>query len=316
MNKNENVILDWSGDGGIGSESVCKDLLHGHSADDFIQSGCDFFDEAFGRNDEKVSEKEGTIEANRVLITHLNEKISELRRLVDTKTKENNQLEAEIQILKAKANNGNALTVHERHALAQWCFLDAYPIDWFCRLFFQTLPHEEVSAVFYGQFERLGKKLRGLVEVDPDSGIKTLFRYREGCEGHFTIKAYEVACKRLGLRVDVPVFTWRDRYSLDEINEAYLRLPEVNQGRERGAQLVDEYKRKHERPCKPTNDQDRELIDLCNGVLADMPTATITDQNEEIRHRSIAIRPRKIAYSTADRWRKTTIEANKARRLN
>lgn len=279
---------------------------------------CDFFDDAYGLIDEEVSEKEETIEANKTLIAYLNEKLSKLQRLVKDKRKENNQREAEIQILKARADNETVLSLHEKHALAQWCFCEGYPYTQFIYLYFQCLPYSEIPKAFSDKCNQLTKKLKELTEVDPYSGRETLCRYPAISDGVFPIRAYEVACRRLGWRVDVPIFTWREMYSLDEINKAYLQLPEVKRGRERGAQLVDEYKRKHEHQRKPktTIDENEQIHQLCNGVFADMPRATATEHNEEIRHRSIAIKSKKVSYSTADRWRKSTIKVNKERTLN
>ena len=259
---------------------------------------CDFFENSYGLIGEEVSEKEETIEANKTLITYLNEKISELQRLVDTKTKENNQLEAEIQILKARADNETVLSSHEKHALAQWCFCDNYQIYWFCNLYFQCLPYDEIPNSFADKFKQLAKKLKELIEVDPYSGRQTLCRYPAIGDGVFPIRAYEVACRRLGWRVDVPVFAWRDRYSLDEINQAYLQLPEVKRGRERGAQLVDEYKRKHERSSKQKLEEREDVERIVGAVFTEMPHATEDDKNYAIAKRA------HISIDQAKRWKR------------
>lgn len=292
MNKNENVILDWSGDGGIANTAVLSQKTPPIEQVD----RCDYFDDAFGRNDEKVRSKIAEIEANNRLMESLKKQIEELDERIDTAKRKNAQLQAEIQEMKADAGRKSALAVHEKHVFACWCFESRYSLTSFCKLYLRCLPCDELPQAFYGSFRRMMVSLNGYLAEDKNG--MTLCGYRGDDLRAFPIDAYRVACRRLGKRVDFPVFTLRERYSLEAIERAYRELPEVALGREREDSRLKLEERKSARP-KKRRLEEREDVELIVGsVFREMPHATEDEKNYEISKRA------HISIDQAKRWKK------------
>lgn len=179
---------------------------------------CSGFFSSYDQNGVEVSEKLAQVEACDLLDSKLQKEIERLNQQREANQKAKNQLLAEIQLLEKKDQNG--MGIHEKHALAQWCFLSHYSIEQFCKLYFGAVPDGELSFVFSRKCRELVGLMRKQVETS-GTGKRTLCLYPENNQGYFPIEAYRVLCQRIGLRVNLPVFSWREKRDLESINAEY-----------------------------------------------------------------------------------------------
>ena len=106
----------------------------------------------------------------------------------------------------------------------------------------------------------------------------------------FPIEAYLVVCKRDKKRTDRPIFTLREQWPIEVIEQTYNGLPSTQALREA------------EREALNKRDLTREAqLKIVGEVLRDMPNATVTDQTEEIRARFIKKKNLGKSWKTAER---------------
>lgn len=106
----------------------------------------------------------------------------------------------------------------------------------------------------------------------------------------FPIEAYRVACRRLEKRTDRPIFTLREKWPLEVIEQTYNDLPCVQAAREAKRETLGKRDLKRE-----------DKFEIVGEVLRDMPNATVTDQTEEIRARFIKKKNLGESWKTAER---------------
>ena len=271
---------------------------------------CGFFSRAFGRDDPDISQKLSDVEAYRVELGVLEEKREKLDQKIMEFSRLRDQLLKDIELAK---KGTHSLTASELLARAHMCFKPSYSIHEFSVLPIDVFPFFEIPMSIYWRCSHIASSLRRLVQVDEENN-RMLCGYAENAESkllplpgaRFPVEAFREACKVLQWPDRAPVFTLREEYTIEEIEREYGLLEEVKKGRKKG--------REASRKSKRTIDEYEDVYQLVNGVLRDMPKATVSDQNEEIRHRSIAIRKAMVSFTTADRWRKSTIKRNRERR--
>jgi hypothetical protein len=106
----------------------------------------------------------------------------------------------------------------------------------------------------------------------------------------FPIEAYLVVCSRLEKRTDRPIFTLREQWPLEVIEQTYNGLPCVQAAREAKRETLGKRDLKRE-----------DKFEIVGEVLRDMPNATVTDQTEEIRARFIKKTNLGKSWKTAER---------------
>ena len=215
-------------------------------------------------------------------LERLNEKRKELRRELD-------QLDAERQIMLENAGRPNALSDHEKLLMARAYEKSAYEVEEFATLYYSQPTQEirdalgkgeerDANPVFFKTIKKLTADIRTYIKKD-ESGVERLAGYVKHPDG-FPIEAYLVVCSRLKKRTDKLVFTLREQWPLEVIEQTYNGLPCVQAAREAKRETLGKRDLKRE-----------DKFEIVGEVLRDMPNATVTDQTEEIRAREALQKP-------------------------
>lgn len=209
-------------------------------------------------------------------LERLNEKRKELRRELD-------QLDAERQIMLENAGRPNALSAHEKLLMARAYEKSAYEVEEFATLYYSQ-PIQEIrdalgkgeerdaNPVFFKTIKKLTADIRTYIKKD-ESGVERLAGYVKHPDG-FPIEAYLVVCSRLKKRTDKLVFTLREQWPLEVIEQTYNGLPCVQAAREAKRETLGKRGRKRE-----------DKFEIVGEVLRDMPRETVTAQTVEIMER-------------------------------
>ncbi len=209
-------------------------------------------------------------------LERLNEKRKELRRELD-------QLDAERQIMLENAGRPNALSAHEKLVMARAYEKSAYEVEEFATLYYSQPTKEirdalgkgeerDANPVFFKTIKKLTADIRTFIKKD-ESGVERLDGYVKHPDG-FPIEAYLVVCSRLKKRTDRPIFTLREKWPLEVIEQTYNGLPSTQALREA------------EREALNKRDLTREAqLKIVGEVLRDMPRETVTAQTVEIMER-------------------------------
>lgn len=222
----------------------------------------------------------------------LNEKRKNLRRELD-------QLDAERQIMLDDAGRPNALSDHEKLLMARAYEKSAYEVEEFATLYYSQPTKEirdelgkgeerDANPVFFKTIKKLTADIRTFIKKD-ESGVERLAGYVKHPDG-FPIEAYLVVCSRLEKRTDRPIFTLREQWPLEVIEQTYNGLPCVQAAREAKRETLGKRDLKRE-----------DKFEIVGEVLRDMPNATVTDQTEEIRARFIKKTNLGKSWKTAER---------------
>lgn len=222
----------------------------------------------------------------------LNEKRKNLRRELD-------QLDAERQIMLDDAGRPNALSAHEKLLMARAFEKSAYEVEEFATLYYSQPTKEirdalgkgeerDANPVFFKTIKKLTADIRTFIKKD-ESGVERLDGYVKHPDG-FPIEAYLVVCSRLKKRTDRPIFTLREQWPLEVIEQTYNGLPCVQAAREAKRETLGKRDLKRE-----------DKFEIVGEVLRDMPNATVTDQTEEIRARFIKKTNLGKSWKTAER---------------
>lgn len=222
----------------------------------------------------------------------LNEKRKNLRRELD-------QLDAERQIMLDDAGRPNALSAHEKLLMARAFEKSAYEVEEFATLYYSQPTKEiryalgkgeerDANPVFFKTIKKLTADIRTFIKKD-ESGVERLAGYVKHPDG-FPIEAYLVVCSRLEKRTDRPIFTLREQWPLEVIEQTYNGLPCVQAAREAKRETLGKRDLKRE-----------DKFEIVVEVLRDMPNATVTDQTEEIRARFIKKTNLGKSWKTAER---------------
>lgn len=222
----------------------------------------------------------------------LNEKRKNLRRELD-------QLDAERQIMLKNAGRPNALSDHEKLLMARAYEKSAYEVEEFATLYYSQPTKEirdelgkgeerDANPVFFKTIKKLTADIRTFIKKD-ESGVERLAGYVKHPDG-FPIEAYLVVCSRLEKRTDRPIFTLREQWPLEVIEQTYNGLPCVQAAREAKRETLGKRDLKRE-----------DKFEIVGEVLRDMPNATVTDQTEEIRARFIKKTNLGKSWKTAER---------------
>ena len=225
-------------------------------------------------------------------LERLNEKRKELRRELD-------QLDAERQIMLKNAGRPNALSDHEKLLMARAYEKSAYKVEEFATLYYSQPTKEirdalgkgeerDANPVFFKTIKKLTADIRTYIKKD-ESGVERLDGYVKHPDG-FPIEAYLVVCSRLKKRTDKLVFTLREQWPLEVIEQTYNGLPCVQAAREAKRETLGKRDLKRE-----------DKFEIVGEVLRDMPNATVTDQIEEIRARFIKKTNLGKSWKTAER---------------
>lgn len=225
-------------------------------------------------------------------LERLNEKRKELRRELD-------QLDAERQIMLKNAGRPNALSDHEKLLMARAFEKSAYEVEEFATLYYSQPTKEirdalgkgeerDANPVFFKTIKKLTADIRTFIKKD-ESGVERLAGYVKHPDG-FPIEAYLVVCSRLEKRTDRPIFTLREQWPLEVIEQTYNGLPCVQAAREAKRETLGKRDLKRE-----------DKFEIVGEVLRDMPNATVTDQTEEIRARFIKKTNLGKSWKTAER---------------
>ena len=203
----------------------------------------------------------------------LNEKRKNLRRELD-------QLDAERQIMLDDAGRPNALSDHEKLLMARAFEKSAYEVEEFATLYYSQPTKEirdalgkgeerDANPVFFKTIKKLTADIRTFIKKD-ESGVERLDGYVKHPDG-FPIEAYLVVCSRLKKRTDRPIFTLREQWPIEVIEQTYNGLPSTQALREA------------EREALNKRDLTREAqLKIVGEVLRDMPRETVTAQTVEI----------------------------------
>lgn len=209
-------------------------------------------------------------------LERLNEKRKELRRELD-------QLDAERQIMLENAGRPNALSDHEKLLMARAYEKSAYEVEEFATLYYSQPTKEirdalgkgeerDANPVFFTTIKNLTADIRTFIKKD-ESGVERLAGYVKHPDG-FPIEAYLVVCKRDKKRTDRPIFTLREQWPIEVIEQTYNGLPCVQAAREAKRETLGKRGRKRE-----------DKFEIVGEVLRDMPRETVTAQTVEIMER-------------------------------
>lgn len=209
-------------------------------------------------------------------LERLNEKRKELRRELD-------QLDAERQIMLDDAGRPNALSAHEKLLMARAFEKSAYEVEEFATLYYSQPTQEirdalgkgeerDANPVFFKTIKKLTADIRTFIKKD-ESGVERLDGYVKHPDG-FPIEAYLVVCSRLKKRTDRPIFTLREQWPLEVIEQTYNGLPCVQAAREAKRETLGKRDLKRE-----------DKFEIVGEVLRDMPRETVTAQTVEIMER-------------------------------
>ena len=209
-------------------------------------------------------------------LERLNEKRKELRRELD-------QLDAERQIMLENAGRPNALSAHEKLLMARAFEKSAYEVEEFATLYYSQPTKEirdalgkgeerDANPVFFKTIKKLTADIRTYIKKD-ESGVERLAGYVKHPDG-FPIEAYLVVCSRLKKRTDKLVFTLREQWPLEVIEQTYNGLPCVQAAREAKRETLGKRDLKRE-----------DKFEIVGEVLRDMPRETVTAQTVEIMER-------------------------------
>ena len=209
-------------------------------------------------------------------LERLNEKRKELRRELD-------QLDAERQIMLENAGRPNALSAHEKLLMARAFEKSAYEVEEFATLYYSQPTKEirdalgkgeerDANPVFFKTIKKLTADIRTYIKKD-ESGVERLDGYVKHPDG-FPIEAYLVVCSRLKKRTDKLVFTLREQWPLEVIEQTYNGLPCVQAAREAKRETLGKRDLKRE-----------DKFEIVGEVLRDMPRETVTAQTVEIMER-------------------------------
>lgn len=288
--------LDFSADVfGVGSD---VDAL-AKQVNESAAGRCTYFDDSsdristdFANHSVKRAAKLRELKKVDQQLEKLNEKRKELRRELD-------QLDAERQIMLDDAGRPNALSAHEKLLMARAFEKSAYEVEEFATLYYSQPTKEirdelgkgeerDANPVFFKTIKKLTADIRTFIKKD-ESGVERLAGYVKHPDG-FPIEAYRVACRRLEKRTDRPIFTLREQWPLEVIEQTYNGLPCVQAAREAKRETLGKRDLKRE-----------DKFEIVGEVLRDMPNATVTDQTEEIRARFIKKTNLGKSWKTAER---------------
>ena len=288
--------LDFSADVfGVGSD---VDAL-AKQVNESAAGRCTYFDDSsdristdFANHSVKRAAKLRELKKVDQQLERLNEKRKELRRELD-------QLDAERQIMLENAGRPNALSDHEKLLMARAYEESAYEVEEFATLYYSQPTKEirdalgkgeerDANPVFFKTIKKLTADIRTYIKKD-ESGVERLAGYVKHPDG-FPIEAYLVVCSRLKKRTDKLVFTLREQWPLEVIEQTYNGLPCVQAAREAKRETLGKRDLKRE-----------DKFEIVGEVLRDMPNATVTDQTEEIRARFIKKTNLGKSWKTAER---------------
>lgn len=149
-------------------------------------------------------------------------------------------------------------------------------------------------SLFEGQYS-MGFYDERFTHRDPDEPLDMSQAERDV---FFSWEAYRDQCRRLGMNLNVPIFTLRDRLTIDDVRRAYEELPEVQSAKQVGQNAVSVLKKKIERPIKQRLEERDDVENIVGSVFREMPHATEDDKNYEISKRA------HISIDQAKRWKK------------
>lgn len=272
--------LDFSADVfGVGSD---VDAL-AKQVNESAAGRCTYFDDSsdristdFANHSVKRAAKLRELKKVDLQLERLNEKRKELRRELD-------QLDAERQIMLENAGRPNALSAHEKLVMARAYEKSAYEVEEFATLYYSQPTQEirdalgkgeerDANPVFFKTIKKLTADIRTCIKKD-ESGVERLAGYVKHPDG-FPIEAYLVVCSRLKKRTDKLVFTLREQWPLEVIEQTYNGLPCVQAAREAKRETLGKRDLKRE-----------DKFEIVGEVLRDMPRETVTAQTVEIMER-------------------------------
>ncbi len=272
--------LDFSADVfGVGSD---VDAL-AKQVNESAAGRCTYFDDSsdristdFANHSVKRAAKLRELKKVDQQLERLNEKRKELRRELD-------QLDAERQIMLENAGRPNALSAHEKLLMARAYEKSAYEVEEFATLYYSQPTKEirdalgkgeerDANPVFFKTIKKLTADIRTFIKKD-ESGVERLAGYVKHPDG-FPIEAYLVVCSRLKKRTDKLVFTLREQWPLEVIEQTYNGLPCVQAAREAKRETLGKRDLKRE-----------DKFEIVGEVLRDMPRETVTAQTVEIMER-------------------------------
>lgn len=274
--------LDFSADVfGVGSD---VDAL-AKQVNESAAGRCTYFDDSsdristdFANHSVKRAAKLRELKKVDQQLEKLNEKRKNLRRELD-------QLDAERQIMLENAGRPNALSDHEKLLMARAYEKSAYEVEEFATLYYSQPTKEirdelgkgeerDANPVFFKTIKKLTADIRTFIKKD-ESGVERLAGYVKHPDG-FPIEAYLVVCSRLEKRkrTDRPIFTLREQWPLEVIEQTYNGLPCVQAAREAKRETLGKRDLKRE-----------DKFEIVGEVLRDMPRETVTAQTVEIMER-------------------------------
>lgn len=274
--------LDFSADVfGVGSD---VDAL-AKQVNESAAGRCTYFDDSsdristdFANHSVKRAAKLRELKKVDQQLEKLNEKRKNLRRELD-------QLDAERQIMLDDAGRPNALSDHEKLLMARAYEKSAYEVEEFATLYYSQPTKEirdalgkgeerDANPVFFKTIKKLTADIRTFIKKD-ESGVERLAGYVKHPDG-FPIEAYLVVCSRLEKRkrTDRPIFTLREQWPLEVIEQTYNGLPCVQAAREAKRETLGKRDLKRE-----------DKFEIVGEVLRDMPRETVTAQTVEIMER-------------------------------
>lgn len=274
--------LDFSADVfGVGSD---VDAL-AKQVNESAAGRCTYFDDSsdristdFANHSVKRAAKLRELKKVDQQLEKLNEKRKNLRRELD-------QLDAERQIMLDDAGRPNALSDHEKLLMARAYEKSAYEVEEFATLYYSQPTKEirdalgkgeerDANPVFFKTIKKLTADIRTFIKKD-ESGVERLAGYVKHPDG-FPIEAYLVVCSRLEKRkrTDRPIFTLREQWPLEVIEQTYNGLPCVQAAREAKRETLGKRALKLE-----------DKFEIVGEVLRDMPRETVTAQTVEIMER-------------------------------
>ena len=187
----------------------------------------------------------------------------------------------------------------------------AYEVEEFATLYYSQPTKEirdalgkgeerDANPVFFKVIKKFTAYIRLCIRKD-ESGVERLAGYVKRPDG-FPIEAYLVVCNLHKKRTDRPIFTLREKWPLEVIEQTYNGLPCVQAAREA------------EREARNKRDLTQEAkLKIVGEALRDMPRETVTAQTVEIMER-FKKKNRPASWKTAERALKKYRETVGARK--
>lgn len=221
------AYLDYSADV-IGAVSVVD--AKAKQVNEDTAGRCTYFDDLFELISKDASKLSSELNALRNELEALNQKIERLMQDRDKKKREILNKYADISSLRYRAGREDAVPAFEKLLMARAYHRLVYELDDWLDLYCFGAPKDvrellgqERSQTLYMLTRKTKTRIEPYLTTD-EHGVQKLAGYPKQSNG-FPIKAYQVACCRAGLDLDNPVFTFREKWPLEVIEQTYDNLP-------------------------------------------------------------------------------------------